>query len=74
LTTVNKYIQFIVTGTLRHTKREDTKRVKSIYLQTNLIVVSKPRRMEWLAHVCARLGQEGYGFNVHVKVHRNNIL
>jgi hypothetical protein len=64
LTAENKNISFIVTITLRHKKREDTKEVKSIYcmyLQTNLIVVSKPRRMEWLANVGARLDQEGYG-------------
>ena len=51
----------MVTGTLRHTNREDIKRVKSIYLQTNFIVVSKPRRMECPTHAGARLDQERYG-------------
>jgi len=48
----------MVTGTLRHTNREDIKRVKNIYLQTNFIVVSKPRRMECPTHAGARLDQE----------------
>ena len=62
MTAENKYIQFIVTGTLRHKKREDTTRFKFTYLHTNKSYRGEQTEEDGIVGACWRtLDQEGYG-------------